>query len=164
MVPDGAILYAYPGLLDEIDFVISFWIPFSAGQFLAARGEAARLAYADRGSWTGEPLPLPTECPVVDGLQLCGGRCGGCPDGEGCTGRSPLHPWGLCIPEREIGDQHAVCSARKGSTGCEWGSSCFVFTVDAAHQGIADSKGLCLPRALCDAAAAGLPGGGRCVE
>jgi hypothetical protein len=134
-------------------------VPFSAGVIVANHGQAERLGYADRGKWTGDPIPQPTECPSLKDVHTCGGYCGGCPVGEICTGRSPLHPYGLCIRTNA-----GICSLVpevNGST-CESGERCFVFTVEPEHQIAADAEGFCMPKAECEATAATLPGGGRC--
>ncbi|MEB2313666.1 MAG: hypothetical protein OZ928_17615, partial [Polyangiaceae bacterium] len=149
--PDGLIL-----LSQEPDFTKAWnYLPYSAGVMIAAHGQSARLGYADRGVWTGEPLPMPTTCPEIPDVHPCGGYCGGCPVGQLCTGRSPLHPYGLCVREGH------VCSTTN-DWPCEKGERCFVFTVEPEHQQVADSAGFCLPLAVCQASAAHLPGGGRC--
>jgi hypothetical protein len=114
------------------------------------------LRYADYSSYTcGTPPPETTSCPTLSGVELCGAACGGCLDSSNvCTGRSPLHPYGVCIPK----------SPRACSTGCLAGEKCFRFTVSPADQTVADAHGLCLPGTLCDALAAGLPGGGACAS
>lgn len=133
--------------------------PFSAGVFLAAHGEAERLSYADRGLWTGEPIPSPSSCPPDSAVDICGGYCGGCNIGQICTGRSPKHPYGLCVPTNS-----GICSLDPNVKGdsCESGELCFVFKVEAEHQLLADGIGFCLAKEVCQAAAADLPGGGRC--
>lgn len=132
--------------------------PFSAGVFLASHGQATRLAYADRGVWTGEQLPAPKDCAPVAGIEICGGYCGGCPVGQICTGRSPKHPYGFCVPVK------GGCSLDPKINGdpCEKNEQCFVFEVEPAHQPMADARGFCLAKEVCQAAAANLPGGGRC--
>lgn len=134
-------------------------IPFSAALIVASFGQEERLGYADRGKWTGEPIPEPSDCPSFADVPTCGGYCGGCPVGEICTGRSPLHPYGLCIPTTA-----GICSLVPEVNGdpCEPDEGCFVFTVEPDHQEVADARGFCLPLAQCQAAAALLPGGGRC--
>lgn len=132
---------------------------FSAGVFLSAHGQAARLAYADRGVWTGAPLPSPETCAPISGIEICGGFCGGCPIGQICTGRSPKHPYGLCVAI-----MGGVCSLNPEVVGdaCESTERCFVFEVEAEHQPMADGRGFCLAKEACQAAALSLPGGGRC--
>jgi hypothetical protein len=155
---DGAILYTPD---PQVTPKSHLWeAPFSAGVFLAAHGQEARVAYADRGLWTGEPLPMPTTCPQPPGARHCGGYCGGCPAGEICTGRSPLHPYGACIPTSPN-----ICSRNpdvKDGGACSPGDRCFIFTVEPARQPLADAKGFCVPKALCEAYAAHLPGGVQC--
>lgn len=133
--------------------------PFTAGVFLASHDQAARVAYADRGVWTGEPLPMPETCAPIAGIEICGGFCGGCAVGHICTGRSPRHPYGLCVPIKA-----GICSLDPKINGdpCESNERCFVFEVEPAHQPMADARGFCLVKEVCQAAAANLPGGGRC--
>lgn len=134
-------------------------VPFSAGVIVANHGQADRLAYADRGVWTGQPIPKPTDCPKIQDVSTCGGYCGGCPFGQVCTGRSPLHPYGLCIPT-----DAGVCSLVSDINGstCKKGEGCFTYTVEPEHQHVADGTGFCMPLAQCQATAANLPGGGHC--
>jgi hypothetical protein len=116
------------------------------------------LRYADFGLWVGEALPAPTMCPTFSGFTVCGGNCGDCVGTEICSGRSHLHPYGLCAPDQ--GDEvEGGCHA--GS--CKGGQSCFVFTVEPEAQPVADQHGLCLPPDTCQAVAANLPGGGKCM-
>ncbi len=134
-------------------------VPFNAGSIVAKHGQADRLGYADRGVWTGDPLPMPKTCPSIPDVPTCGGYCGGCPVGQICTGRSPLHPYGICIPEAA-----GVCSRVAGVNGskCSATEGCFIFKVEAAHQTVADATGFCVPSKECQALAANLPGGGFC--
>ena len=133
--------------------------PFNAGIIVANHGQGDRVGYADRGVWTGDPLPLPKTCPAIPDVPTCGGFCGGCPVGEICTGRSPLHPYGICVPETA-----GICSRVAGVNGdkCSVSDGCFIFSVEPEHQKVADATGFCLPLAECQAIAAKLPGGGRC--
>ena len=134
-------------------------VPYNAGILVAKHGQADRLGYADRGVWTGDPLPMPKTCPSIPDVPTCGGYCGGCPLGQVCTGRSPLHPYGICIPH-----DAGVCSHVTGINGSKCSSSegCFIFKVEAAHQTVADATGFCVPLKECQAMAANLPGGGFC--
>jgi len=154
---DGRILLALSASFAPSSFYVS--VPFNAGILVAEHGQATRLAYADRGVWTGKPIPKPTACPSIANVPTCGGYCGGCPVGQICTGRSPLHPYGVCIPEN-VG----VCSRVAGVNGsiCSADEGCFIFTVEPARQLVADATGFCLPAKECQAMAAKLPGGGRC--
>jgi hypothetical protein len=45
---------------------------------------------------------------------------------------------------------------------CDQADDCFVFEVEPDRQPAADALGFCLPKAICAASAATLPGGGRC--
>ena len=153
LCPDGDICVSFHG--EPADGCA----PFNLGVLYAQAGAADNVSYADAGSFTGEPLPEPTTCPVIDGVTICGGHCGGCVPGSVCTGRSPLHPYGMCLPKP------GTLSCELGTLGCtEPGEACFVYTVDPEAQPWADQNGYCLPLAACQAAASNLPGGGTCVD
>lgn len=150
---DGSICVA---LEDDTTF---FCAPYDIGVLFAKNGAADRVRYADMGAWTGDPLPLPSTCPSIPGVQVCGGNCGPCPEGQVCTGRSPLHAYSFCAPQ----EYHCVagshdCGADAGLSG----HGCLTFTVQADAQAVANKWGLCLPATLCQAVAAGLPGGATC--
>jgi hypothetical protein len=66
------------------------------GWLLAQSGHADMVRYADRSAYTNEALPEPATCPSFPGLPLCGGACGSCATGT-CMGRSPRHPYSLCV-------------------------------------------------------------------
>jgi hypothetical protein len=130
---------------------------------LNGRPDLAR--YADRSTYTGDPLPPPpTSCPAVSsGLELCGGACGPCQDGtKTCTGRSPLHPYSLCVESEPVS---FPCS--RGSVGyCNQvraGFMCLTFKVDDAAQTMADTFSLCVDGTTCQAAAQSYPGGAFCT-
>lgn len=130
---------------------------------LAGRPDMAR--YADRSAYTSQPLPSPATCPSVPGLTLCGGPCGGCPSGYVCVGRSPLHPYSLCVND---GGQTGVawsCDRNVGNDCKEslYDRRCLTFKVDDASQPVADGNSLCVDRAICEAAAKGYPGGAFCT-
>lgn len=151
---DGSICVAW---MDDKTYMCA---PFEMGVLFAQNGGSNRARYVDMGLWTGDALPLPATCPAVDGLQLCGGNCGPCPSGQLCTGRSPLHPYSFCVPPNRF-----ACA--RGSHNCgvdagTQGQSCLTFTVQTDAQALADQWGICLPGPLCQAAAAGLPGGATC--
>lgn len=131
-------------------------VPFNVGVLFASAGAADQVRYADYGLWTGEPLPLPASCPNMDGFTLCGGSCDPCPADMHCTGRSPLHPYSLCIPESAKG-----CGT--DGPACDAGYGCFVYLVEPQAQPVADDNGYCLPAAQCQAIAQNLPGGGKCM-
>jgi hypothetical protein len=154
--PDGTIYVAMqPG--SATAFLCS---PFDLGVLFAKNDATNRVRYADMGSWTGEALPLPATCPTVEGVEICGGNCGGCSSaGDVCTGRSPLHPFGFCTAREpsycDAGVPH--CDPDDGTNGC------MTFTVDPAAQPEANRYGLCVSLALCQSLAAGLPGGASCT-
>lgn len=156
LCPDGEVCVEPEALCVDGGKFVAWCYPFEVGSLFAANGGAAQVRYADYSAWTGDPLPTPATCPAFVGFTICGGHCGGCAAGEVCTGRSPLHPYGVCVPPSAIG-----CVAGNGN--CVGGSGCFTFTVQASVQGDADQDGVCLPLAQCQAIAANLPGGGRCT-
>lgn len=129
-------------------------VPFSIGALFAKAGHANRVRYADFSLFTGDPLPEPESCPTIDGVTLCGGHCGGCPAATVCTGRSPLHPYGVCAPIYQDCDPEHPCDP---------GDGCFVWQVEPEAQPTADNYGICYPLALCQKMAAEVPGGGKCV-
>ena len=136
---------------------------------LNGRPDLAR--YADRSTYTGAPLPPPaTTCPTVaQGLLLCGGAdafspCGSTCKGatEVCTGRSPLHPYSMCVPTEPTS---FPCSRGNGGycDSIRSGFMCLTYEVDSAAQSIADQNSLCVPSSLCQAAASSYPGGAFCT-
>ena len=132
-----------------------FEVPYDAAAILGNDGAGAQLRYADYGLWTGEPLPTSTSCPSFTGFTACGPGCGACPGDRICTGRSPLHPQGFCIPK-----DTGICD---GSGDVNYYGFCFTFTVQAEAQTIADKNGYFLSSSdECAALAAQLPGGGKC--
>ncbi len=140
-------------------YIAFYCAPYQAGILYAQNGAPDRVRYADLGLWTGDPLPLPTTCPDL-GFPICGGNCGGCPSGI-CAGRSPLHPYGLCVPLHLPGGDPNVCGVGSGGA-CPSGWGCFTYKVQAAAQKVADQQAFCLPTDYCKNAAANLPGGGKC--
>jgi hypothetical protein len=135
-------------------FGIDVWtpVPFDVGQLFADDGAGDRVRYADWSAWTGAALPAPTSCPQFSGFSICGGNCGTCSAGEVCIGRSPLHPYGLCV-----GTQSPGCSS------CPSGQACLLaFKDPPADQILANSNELCFPPAACQAIASNYPGGATC--
>ena len=128
---------------------------------LNGRDNLAR--YSDRSAYTGEPLPQsPVSCPSFPGLRLCGGACGECPTGEKCVGRSPMHPYSLCV--RSWKPHEGGC--RRTPTSCDgtpYDVRCLTFNVDGPSQPVADAYSLCVDRATCEAAALYYPGGAFCT-
>ncbi len=145
LAPDGAICL---DLVNTGDFLSA---PFSFGVLYENAGFASKARYADLGLWTGKPIPAPGSCPTESGFTLCGPNCGGCPSNRVCTGRSPRHPHGVCVPS-----DAKFCP-------CEASFGCFSFVVEPETQKLADSYGYCLEANECKALAASLPGGGKCV-
>ncbi len=130
------------------------------GKLFDLNGGRDRVVYADWGSYDGTELPLPPTCPSL-GLPLCGGACPPCATKQVCTGRSPLHPYSICIPENaQLPGLAEFCT--KAKPVCPNGMSCFVFKVQSSTQALADEGGYCMPSAQCQAAASSLPGGGFC--
>lgn len=145
--------------LDSDVSVSAIEVPFEATQVVTRFGGGERLAYADRGLWTGAALPTPISCPPPSaGVQLCGGGCGGCPSDQLCTGRSPKHPWGICV------DIDAFICAVGNTTNkrCASGEGCFSFVVEPEHQAFANETGFCMSKAVCTETADVIPGGGLC--
>jgi hypothetical protein len=140
--------------------------PFSVGQALANSGANDEvLRYCDWEPWTGAPLPLPTTCPVFSTFNICGGACGTCNAGESCRGRSPEHPYGICLPSPLI-----HCLAQCGSDAgcvllpCPSGMSCAQY-IDSTSSGqeLAVDKQFCVPSSSC-AELGQYPGGAECVD
>lgn len=135
-------------------------MPYSLGPlFSKYTTDPDRIRYADLGKWTGDPLPRPATCPSDADFRVCGGNCGGCLAGEICTGRSPLHPYGFCLNAASV-QSCAVGNAKWCQAGTE---GCFVFKVQPEAQPLADTYGICLALAECNALATRLPGGGTCI-
>jgi hypothetical protein len=127
---------------------------------LNGRNDLAR--YADRSTYTGTPLPgVSATCPSIPNLQLCGGACGACSAGYMCMGRSPLHPYSLCVNKWSSGGQ---CD-RSNPVACSSpaGYRCMTYKVDAVAQPVADAYSFCVDKAICDAAAQSYPGGVFCT-
>jgi hypothetical protein len=130
--------------------------PYDVGILFEQYGAENRLRYADWGLWTGDPLPEPETCPSISGVPICGGNCGGCPAGQHCTGRSPLHPFGVCFRDDEK-------SCTKDEPSCDAGDACFFFAVEVEAMPLAYEAGHCVPLESCVATAEQLPGGGECI-
>jgi hypothetical protein len=121
---------------------------------------ASRIRYADYGKWTGAPLPAPASCPSFAEFQICGGNCGGCQAGEICTGRSPLHPHGICMSAKGTEE---CARGGTGNRACKTGTACLLFKVEPEAQAMADEHGHCFSTTACQALADKLPGGGTCL-
>jgi len=137
-------------------------------------GADSLVRYADRAVYDGTPIPAaPAVCPTANGVSLCGGGCGSCPNtapfpaaGYVCAGRSPLHPIGLCVDvQSTVFGQGFPCTRNTSSEGACTASalSCFTFKVDASSQSIADANSFEIDSAACAAAVSNYPGGGFCT-
>jgi len=150
---DGSI-YAGDGIQDQEYFCV----PFAFASLYCRNDSVTELRYADYSTVTCPALlPSPMTCPAVSGFQLCGPACGPCPPNQACTGRSPLHPYSVCVPST-----YNNCSPAS-TAFCAATESCFIFVVDSAAQPTADKHGLCIDTTQCQAIAAGYPGGAKCV-
>jgi hypothetical protein len=132
--------------------------PYEVGALFAANGAADRVRYADWYLWSGAPLPVPTSCPTFSDFAICGGDCGTCDAGDFCTGRSPEHPYGVCLP---VPTDTTNCDPGH-SWACPAGTACAVLQSSADGQSEADAHGVCVTSAACTAIAASLPGGAIC--
>ena len=125
-------------------------LPESVGRMMWLHGQGSRVTYADGAPYTGEPIPVPETCRPPDAdLRYCGGNCGGCSvPNEYCSGRSPTHPWGICVSD----DLHCY-----DARDCNPAQSCLHFATPAGEVGPPT-------RCLSDCAriAANVPGGARC--
>lgn len=128
---------------------------FDLGLLMLKNGGGGRVRYADLGAFDGTPLPLPTTCKTLPVARLCGPACPLCDIDEICHGRSPLHPYGICVHNKTN-----FCSKSAPTKNCQAGEKCFVFTVDISSQSVADEAGNCLPGPVCDDLAINYPGGG----
>jgi hypothetical protein len=158
--PDGNILAESPGFSAGADPALGLeWcLPFDYGSLFCSNGGTSLLRYTDHSSGfdCSTPLPNPPTCPTVSGFQLCGPACGACSPGSVCTGRSPLHPFGLCLP-----NPYKPCLPGN-HMNCNNAQVCLSFKVDAQDQAVADHFGVCVDKIACAAMAAGYPGGVVC--
>jgi len=133
-----------------------FCVPEDLGASLWARGAGDQVLYADYTPYTGEPLPRPSECPApVADVTLCGGSCGGCGPEYFCTGRSPTHPYGICL-------DLSVFSCNNGED-CAQGEACLRLSdgPDALDPLILYPS-LCVSQADCPLYESAIPGGITC--
>ncbi len=131
---------------------------YDMGVLFAENGAVDRARYADYGLWTGDPLPNPGSCPTLTSVQICGGNCGGCNGNFVCHGRSPLHPYGFCLPN----SGNDACNIAKNVPCSGAGNKCFAYTVQPSAQDLANANSICLPVDMCQDLAANLPGGAVC--
>lgn len=169
--PDGYVLVANPAYLynapggpngpngPPVGQNYSSCVHFDIAQLYAKNGWARAARYTDFSHFTGAPLPVSASCPQVSGIQLCGGPCGdSCPAGTRCTGRSPGHPYSVCIPEPD----RQFCSSN-GANG-DYGVACFAFSVPPEDKDIIKTISYCTPTDWCRKAAANVPGGAQCDD
>jgi hypothetical protein len=148
--PDGGII---------MHDLLGVCLPHEIGPLFCDGGGRDVLFFVDHQPYDCSPLPEPVDCPATGALELCGDACGPCQDpSDVCYGRSPRHPHSFCIPEQN----GPYCSAAKPCS--TEGRACFHFIHDGdpVAQALADEFGICLERSVCEAAAAEIPGGGRC--
>jgi hypothetical protein len=146
-------------------FALMSWADPGYAIMYALNGRLDLARYGDRSVYTNQPLPEPATCPAITGLPLCGGACGPCAKGYACLGRSPLHPYSLCVNEWGQTNMSDACE-RNVLPSCDspFGDRrCFTFKVDDASQPIADRYSYCVDRSICDAAALSYPGGAFCT-
>jgi hypothetical protein len=141
-------------------------------EMYALNGRSDLARYADRSAYTNAPLPTPSDCPSIAGLTLCGGACGDCATGYICVGRSPLHPYSLCVNDfttHPAPPNVPTFCLRSDTNDCEDVNNpgalrCLTFKVDDASQPVADANSFCVDTAVCNAAAAAYPGGAYCTQ
>lgn len=131
--------------------------PYEVGALFANNGGAARVRYADWTPWNDAPLPLSNVCPTFSDFRICGGNCAICLTLEDCTGRSPNHPYGLCV-----GAGCRISTVDGGWYGCGAGESCLVFQSSTDGQPLANLAGFCFDNSTCQHAELQYPGGATC--
>jgi len=140
--------------------------PYEVGPLFAANGGAEQVRFADWSEWTGEPLPQPNTCPSFASFRVCGGNCGACKVGEICTGRSPSHPYSICVSTQTCGYVQALADAGNPWFGCDAdaGESCLTFQSSDGGQALADKNGngFCVDSTACEEATTNYPGGVFC--
>ncbi len=130
-------------------------------------GATTVCRYADKVRYDRRPLPSATGCPSTGQIHFCGGGCPPCPGTMGCTGRSPDHPFGLCVPMTAQGEfQGVACSntAAECHPGQFNDTACGVFSVPTVDDSAARRYGVCLDRKGCLIIRDALPGGFRCLD
>lgn len=123
-------------------------------------GEAL-VTYTDGTPYTQSVIPPigKDHCADITSWPTCSVDCP-CAKDDRCTGLSPTHPVGLCMPA--VDDTPNVC----GKDGkCGPGELCFVFATPGEPY-LAHSLyiGRCLPEPACTDLAAKLPGGAACLD
>lgn len=148
--PDGGIVLHDP---------FGACLPQEIGPLFCEGGGQEVLFFVDHQPYDCSALPEPIDCPATDALELCGDACGPCQEPtDVCYGRSPRHPHSFCIPKAN----GPSCSSTKPCADEARACFHFVHEGDPVAQALADEFGICLERSVCEAAAAEIPGGGRC--
>jgi hypothetical protein len=126
---------------------------------------------ADKHAYDGRAIPTWTKScpspytPLSHYYLMCSGSCGGCTPGASCSGRSPDHPLGVCVPEN--GQDGSPCTVQPG-VGHDCGAlgldDCAVYNVPQADESAALEYGFCSTDADCKDLAKLLPGGITCYD
>lgn len=137
---------------------LALCVPYPVGYLLERyTSEPPIVALADFSSWSNQPVPSPATCPAFSSFVPCGGPCGYCASGLKCAGRSPLHPFGLCVPYKPDFECSLQTTCPSPTDGC------FIFSVDTAGQSAANVFGRCMPLDECQQIATEYPGGALCI-
>jgi hypothetical protein len=132
--------------------------------------------YADKSAYDHRRLQEPAgACPSFEPSPplegLCGGACGGCENGYRCTGRSPSHPFGMCVYTGAFDAPGGVDPCARAPDGTmlqtcgaegEPGVSCAIFEDALEDEPAAMAYGVCYGG--CAAVAAVFPGGMTCYN
>ena len=137
-------------------------VPESVCAALWDLGATDVCRYAYKSAYDHRALPEPKTCPF-DG-RFCGGACGDCGGIFRCTGRSPAHPYGICVGSGGAGLFRCGVSEKGQDPACLPNSVCAVLDVPAADEAAALRYGVCMDEDSCLAVAAELPGGLRCFD
>lgn len=121
--------------------------------------------YQDKSRWTPtDVIPTPP-CPAeATKLGLCGGTCGDCQPEQTCTGRSPVHPFGVCAARKLDWPKRVDAPNRCGSGApCPDGFRCVTHVVgDSGVKFFADYYGFCAEATRCESLVKAFPSGYRC--
>lgn len=140
-------------------------------------GATGVCRYADKSRYDHQHLPVPAgACPGGDATAgvVCGGDCPSCLlSGDAfarCVGRSPHHPFGLCVAPFAYHGADAILVCSLDPTGavviaCDSPYHyCGVFETPPEDAPAAQRYGVCVETGACVAAALHLPGGLRCYD
>jgi hypothetical protein len=102
---------------------------------LAEIGAAHVCRYTDLSPYDGRQLAVQSgSCPGQQ-FVVCGGVCGGCTSGV-CTGRSPLHAFGLCNRQAITMTVPLTCA--------QCGGTCAAFEGPGVPQTLGYAYGICM--------------------